>query len=677
MKMKAAKANKLKTKTNKIKNSFKKIYNNVYNFCHLVDEGWKNIINSKYLKTIFKFLPHNIFTFALMLIVFFLIFKNVSTNEGSVLYAQSSTNDVFEPMIVNPVDIDFKEIEVSRDVNSVCITFATYAKKTNSDYKFVLYKNNKKEIVREEEFNSNILDDGKAHCFSLGFIKKDEIKQYSVSIEPIYTDLENVITIFKDKDTNTAAFTLNYKSDQILNFKQLVSIVFVISFFVVNYLINTRKLKVNQYWLLISFIYTLPIVFIYPPYEVPDEPVHYYNAYKFSQINFHKSLKENIENPSVYAPKNMECLNYSGIESRDRILSVNDVLECAKEDGNDLDFNYGRYNYVAGKLGYIIPGAAIKVVDEVTDSPVPIFYSGRFINYIVSTLVILLAIIIAPKYKEVILLVGTIPMFVQQAGSYSYDSIINSFSLLMISIILKMINNPKAKKIIPTLILLLLGTVIGNIKMIYLVVLLFLLLLPDEMFKKRINKYLYCFGMIIICCLLGKMTQGIFFGGTIPATVESSENLKIILANPTKIFKIAYNTFAINGVFYLRSLFGYFSWFKFKLNDLFIFTYIFMILYLIFNNQGLEAKKINKLICWIGLLICFAATFAAMYFSWSATGLDYVDGVQGRYFLAILLPFIIMCMPQKGKNKVNNNFVYSYINITLVYYVTLLLTMFY
>ena len=34
---------------------------------------------------------------------------------------------------------------------------------------------------------------------------------------------------------------------------------------------------------------------------------------------------------------------------------------------------------------------------------------------------------------------------------------------------------------------------------------------------------------------------------------------------------------------------------KFKLNDLFIFTYIFMILYLIFNNQGREAKKINKL----------------------------------------------------------------------------------
>ena len=55
MKMKAAKANRLKTKTNKIKNNLKKIYNNVYNFCHLVDEGWKNIINSKYLKIIFKF----------------------------------------------------------------------------------------------------------------------------------------------------------------------------------------------------------------------------------------------------------------------------------------------------------------------------------------------------------------------------------------------------------------------------------------------------------------------------------------------------------------------------------------------------------------------------------------------------------------------------------------------
>ena len=665
--------------TTKIKSNCKKMYDKICDFGVYIDECWKKIINSKFLKPIFNVLPHNIFIFILMLITFFLIFKSMVGNNSTILYNQGVANDVFDPMIANPVDISFENISTTSNPNEICITFATYAKKTNSDYKFVLYKQNskKKDTIKEEYFNSNILEDGKSHCFEFEEVNKEELKDYSASIVPVYTDLDNVITIFKNKDTNIATFTLNHKSDVVFGFKQFIAIFFMIAFFIINYLINCKRIKTWQYWILVSLVYTLPLVFIYPPYEVPDEPVHYYNAYKFSQIDLHKSLQENIENPAVYAPKNMSCLNYSQIETRDKVIDFNEALECAKEQGNALDYTYGGYNYVNGKLGYIIPGAAIKVVDKVTDSPVAIFYSGRVMNYIVSTLIILIAIMLAPKYKETILFVGTIPMFVQQAGSYSYDSIVNSLSLLIVSIILKMIENKKNNKLKFAVILVMLGMVIANIKMIYLVVLLMLLLLPERNFKKKFNKYLYCFSIIAISYILGKLTQGIFFNGNIPSTVGSSENLNLILSNPLKIFSLAYNTFALKGMFYLRSLFGYFTWFKFKLNDIFMYSYILMIIYLIFNNKGIESKVTSKSICWLGLLICFAGTFAAMYFSWSQPGLYYVEGVQGRYFLAILLPFILLCMSKKNKYSINDGTVYSYVNVVLIYYVILALMMFY
>ena len=128
-----------------------------------------------------------------------------------------------------------------------------------------------------------------------------------------------------------------------------------------------------------------------------------------------------------------------------------------------------------------------------------------------------------------------------------------------------------------------------------------LLLLPDRNFKKKFSKYLYCFSIILISYILGKVTQGIFFNGNIPPTVGSSENLDLILSNPLKIFSLAYNTFALKGMFYLRSLFGYFTWFKFKLNDIFMYSYILMIIYLIINNKGIESKVTNKVICWLGL----------------------------------------------------------------------------
>ena len=115
--------------TTKIKSNFKKVYNKICDFFMYIDECWKKIINSIFLKPIFNVLPHNIFIFILMLITFFLIFKNMVGNNSTLLYNQGVANGVFEPMIVDSVDISFKNISTTSNPNEICITFATYAKK--------------------------------------------------------------------------------------------------------------------------------------------------------------------------------------------------------------------------------------------------------------------------------------------------------------------------------------------------------------------------------------------------------------------------------------------------------------------------------------------------------------------------------------------------------------------
>ena len=57
--------------------------------------------------------------------------------------------------------------------------------------------------------------------------------------------------------------------------------------------------------------------------------------------------------------------------------------------------------------------------------------------------------------------------------------------------------------------------------------------------------------------------------------------------------------------------------------------------------------------------------FLGLYMGWTKTGADIIDGVQGRYFIPILiLPFL--CLIQKGKY-----IKFKYINVIYISYLLL------
>ena len=116
---------------------------------------------------------------------------------------------------------------------------------------------------------------------------------------------------------------------------------------------------------------------------------------------------------------------------------------------------------------------------------------------------------------------------------------------------------------------------------------------------------------------------------------------------------------------------------KYRFNDLLILIYVIYFIYLIKANKKIETNKSNKVIYIICLLVSLATIFAAMYFFYSARDLGYVEGVQGRYILPLLLPFAFVLMPKKEKFKINNINIYTFINVILFTYVELLLIWYY
>lgn len=751
----------------KIKDNLKKI-----------NEKWHNFINKKYLKKIFLFLPQNIFLLILFIITIFLI-VGFSKNHSISLYKQIESTGVYEGIVKNDFTYSLKNIpkdniSYNKQIDKICFTFATYAHKTNSIYNYKVIKNN--ETIYEKRFNSRILDDGKPYCFSLEGANKDNLGEYEVRFEPVNVTEHEMITIFKNNDTNEPTLELLSK-DYFINDSLLV-VIFILYIVIscgLNYFINKKKIKVEHMWLIFSLIYIIPILFLNPPYEVPDEPVHFFNGYRLTQFDKNKTI-----NPDIVTPSDIGCLNYANIANRDKLINKEEVLNCFKNTSNSVFNNPYK---VGHEISVLAPALGIKIGDLLTNSSGIIFYLGRLFATLFAIFIIYKALKIAPKHKEILLLVATLPMFIQQIASYSYDSCLNSFAILAISVILKMIYDKKVDMKRMTLLLLLSGMFITNIKYIYIFIFGILLLIPKETFKKTINKYAYIIFIIVSSFILGNLSIILFKAGNIiniitsilligalsiimylileekinkkwlillgifsiltlllkplyfaiifvfmffipkelfknnkhkiwlligisivflialiikmpslmppisnaSVEVENREykiakemKTNLLINNPLNVFKLAYNTFKIKGLDYLRGIVGYFGWFTYRIDDIYLYAYLFLAIYLICYTE-FKIKKSSRVLTFVLTLLGIGAIFFALYIEFSDINLAYVDGVQGRYFLPFI-PIILLLFANGKKKKVSKNITkntYLFINMVLLSYICLLISFFY
>ena len=69
--------------------------------------------------------------------------------------------------------------------------------------------------------------------------------------------------------------------------------------------------------------------------------------------------------------------------------------------------------------------------------------------------------------------------------------------------------------------------------------------------------------------------------------------------------------------------------------------------YLIKNQEIINKKWYDVLIIILGILLSFAAVFASMYFGFTEYKLLHVEGVQGRYFIPLLIPILLLTINNK------------------------------
>lgn len=460
-----------------------------------------------------------------------------------------------------------------------------------------------------------------------------------------------------------------------------------------------EKFSIEKKYLYIALIFGILFVFIVPPFQSPDEDSHFKKAYQVSKGKLYPEVKKNVI--GNYFPT--EMLNYiktktKYIGNRDKKYKYSEMVLDQYTKLNYEERKFTSYSTVSvTPIAYLVPATGIifskicaKIFDLESVNTAYMLYFARFFSIIFMSFIMYLSIKITPVFKRTFAVFGLIPMVIFLGSVISYDSLLISLTTLALSIILKITYDDKSKKVPNNYIitLILIGVVLLNVKGLYFLLYILLFLIPVK--KVGNIKKMTRIALIIILSILA-ITLVIKIPFLLLPKIKTdvnyaSKQLNFVIHNPIKYSGILIDNIINQRFFQLSSIVGVFGLID-TYNPFVIicFTYIWLIMVSI-SDGVCDKIKINgkfKILLIIYILFIIISVYSAMYINWTPAinghkiGEADISGVQGRYFLPILLPILLLFSNKKIKRysfieKIRNNIFMPCIVILLVSTMTIL-----
>ena len=460
-----------------------------------------------------------------------------------------------------------------------------------------------------------------------------------------------------------------------------------------------EKFSIEKKYLYIALIFGILFVYIVPPIQSPDEDSHFKKAYQVSKGKLYPEVKKNVI--GNYFPT--EMLNYiktktKYIGNRDKKYKYSEMVLDQYTKLNYEERKFTSYSTVSvTPIAYLVPATGIifskicaKIFDLESVNTAYMLYFARFFSIIFMSFIMYLSIKITPVFKRTFAIFGLIPMVIFLGSVISYDSLLISLTTLALSIILKITYDDKLKKVPNNYIitLILIGVVLLNVKGLYFLLYILLFLIPVK--KVGNIKKMTRIALIIILSILA-ITLVIKIPFLLLPKIKTdvnyaSKQLNFVIHNPIKYSGILIDNIINQRFFQLSSIVGVFGLID-TYNPFVIicFTYIWLIMVSI-SDGVCDKIKINgkfKILLIIYILFIIISVYSAMYINWTPAinghkiGEADISGVQGRYFLPILLPILLLFSNKKIKRysfieKIRNNIFMPCIVILLVSTMTIL-----
>lgn len=424
----------------------------------------------------------------------------------------------------------------------------------------------------------------------------------------------------------------------------IIALFFITSFIIYFLLGKEKRFEVTA--TVLAFSLGIIYNFMVPVFSVPDESIHFASSYKLTNQWLGEQLTDDwncvlMRKQDVYRTN----VQYSSISQFWKYYATE------PDYGDDMNTKAG---WGVGKaldgtqISYYLPAVAILTARLLQFKSLALLMFGRLPNLLLYCAALYFALKLAPIGKKQIAVVAMFPMSLSLAASYSYDCMTIAGNMLFIALLLRISLQEKKTDWKDIIALLLISLTFIPIKVVYGTVLLPLLFLPDNRFKNKMQLFVAKAGIIlanvVVILFSSRMLR------VVGQNISGEKNTYSIweaLRNPFQIFVIMAQNFISRVNFYLENAVGaQMGWF-----NIYIFRYIiygFIVLMLLSSARPGDHHapvgrqlRIPLLLSSIGGCVAIFLT-GTLLFGHHAGQKDSVAGVQGRYFLPLILPLPII-----------------------------------
>lgn len=362
---------------------------------------------------------------------------------------QSYGNERYENVIALHDGITIQEtMPIYDGSESISIKFATYARKNIGKIHIHVYGNNSRTLYLDKDISTKSLQDNAFLTVKLDKIITSQKEQFITVTLTSDNDIDNAIGVYcsnenvfgfseckVNSDIQEGDLTVRFLTEsEELNkyYTILISWTIIGISFIILFMILCEP-KVEVLFAVMAAIIGLAFCFLMTPLSIPDEFAHY--EYSFQVSNYmtfednHLLVDGDYKDYGQYRGHRNVSSAYKKVLKRFNSEFVPDgVME---EMDNDVDDIYS--------LCFVPQAIGITIARILNFNRVRLFYLGRIFNLAFYVLCVYLAIKKTPIHKLLFGIISTLPMFMQQAASYSYDCFINGLTILTISYLLNFI----------------------------------------------------------------------------------------------------------------------------------------------------------------------------------------------------------------------------------------------
>lgn len=402
----------------------------------------------------------------------------------------------------------------------------------------------------------------------------------------------------------------------------------------------------DRLFLVAGLVSGLVLALVTPPFQTPDEPAHFFHAYAVSEGRLHALhaggrigdvLPASLERVAVGAVDGVPFFPERKVD-RQKIAALRQV-PLEPERRLFLDFpGSAQSSFVP----YLPQAAGILAGRLAGVRPLALLTCARLANLVVSTLLIVLAVRQTPAFRWLTATAASLPMSVFLRASASADALTIAVAYLLVATAAKLAWGEEGEIRRWDGPLLLAVSIAGClVKPVYFPLVLLALTIP----RRRFPAGRRAFSLVVLFALCGlAAAYALRLGGAMDiilrpdVSVDPAHQMHDVLTGPLRFAWIAGVDYVVHLPLYGFQMVGNLGWLDVPLPKVFVFACVVLLaaLLLVDASARIRLEPWHRLVLAAALLPIFGMISGSQYVVWTPYRADFIDGIQGRYFLPIL-----------------------------------------